>query len=126
MKLKIISWNVRGLNNPEKRLVVKNLLRDWKCDAICLLETKLGVMSRSLVGSLWNFPYLDWVALDADYTSGGILVMWDRRVLEKVEDMMWLYSVSIRWWRVVEGFEWACSRVYGPNEDSLRSLLWDE
>ena len=40
-----------------------------------------------MVGSLWNCPYLDWVALDADHTSGGILVMWDRRVLEKVEDM---------------------------------------
>ena len=84
MKLKIISWNVRGLNNPEKHLVVKNLLRDWKCDVVCLLETKLGAMDRSVVGSLWICPHLDWVALDADHTSGGILVMWDRRVLEKV------------------------------------------
>ena len=26
MKIKMISWNVRGLNDPRKRLVVKNLL----------------------------------------------------------------------------------------------------
>ena len=38
MNLKIISWNVRGLNDSRKRLIVKNLLREWKCDVICLQE----------------------------------------------------------------------------------------
>ena len=52
--------------------------------------------------------------------------MWDRRVLEKMEDMVGLYSISIRWQGVVDGFEWACSRVYGLNVDSLRGFLWDE
>ena len=28
MKIKMISWNVRGLNDPRKRHVVKNLLRE--------------------------------------------------------------------------------------------------
>ena len=27
---------------------------------------------------------------------------------------------------VVDGFEWACSGVYGLNADSLRGFLWDE
>ena len=30
MNLKILSWNVRGLNDFWKYLIVKNLLRDWK------------------------------------------------------------------------------------------------
>ena len=41
MKIKMILWNVKGLNDPRKRLVVKNLLRKWKCDVVCLQETKL-------------------------------------------------------------------------------------
>ena len=28
MKIKMISWNVRGLNDHRKRLVVKNLLQE--------------------------------------------------------------------------------------------------
>ena len=48
MKIKMISWNVRGLNDPRKRLVVKNLLREWKCDVVYLQETKIASMNRQL------------------------------------------------------------------------------
>ena len=46
MKLKMVSWNVRGLNDSQKRLVVRNLLREWKCDIVCLQETKLAGIHR--------------------------------------------------------------------------------
>ena len=36
MNLKILSWNVRGLNNFHKRVIVKILLKEWKGDVICL------------------------------------------------------------------------------------------
>jgi hypothetical protein len=36
MKLSILSWNVRGLNQRDKRLRVSNMLRDWKVDIVCL------------------------------------------------------------------------------------------
>ena len=46
MKLKMVSWNVRGLKDLQKRLVVKNLLQEWNCDVVCLQETKLAGMDR--------------------------------------------------------------------------------
>ena len=46
MKLKMVFWNVGGLNDSQKRLVVKNLLHEWKCDVVCLQETKLVSMDR--------------------------------------------------------------------------------
>ena len=56
MSLRLLSWNVRGLNNPQKREVCKNLLKEWRCDVVCLQETKLpisiiggGLHSSSLV-----------------------------------------------------------------------------
>ena len=52
MNLKILSWNVRGLNDRQKRSIVKNLLHGWKCDIICLQETKLTGMDRQMVGSV--------------------------------------------------------------------------
>ena len=126
MKIKMISWNVRGLNDPQKRLVVKNLLREWKCDVVCLQETKIASMNRQLVCSLWGCPYVDWAVLEAERTAGGILLMWDKKVLEKVEVMVGIYSVSVKWQVVGDGFIWACSGVYGSNENTVRGHMWDE
>ena len=103
MKIKMILWNVRGLNDPRKRLVVKNLLREWKCDVVCLQETKIASMDRQLVCSLWSCPYVEWAVLEADRIAGGILIMWDKRVLYKVEVMVGTFSVLAKWQRVGDG-----------------------
>ena len=74
-----------GLNDSQKRLVVRNLLREWKCDVVCLQERKLAGIDRQLICGILGCLYVDWVALDADQTAGGDLIMWNRRVLEKLE-----------------------------------------
>jgi exonuclease III len=126
MNLKIVTWNVRGLNDREKRLQIKNLIKMWKADVICLQETKLELVSRSLVKSLWGCHYVDWAVIGSVGASGGILVMWDRRVVEKVEEAIGQYSVSCKFQNVEDQFEWAFSGVYGPNTDSDRHFMWDE
>ena len=106
--------------------MVKNFLWEWKCDVVCLQETKIASMNRQLVRSLWSCPYVDWAVLEADRTAGGILLMWDKRVLEKVEVMICTFSISVKWQRVGDGFIWACLGVYGPNENNERGHMWDE
>jgi exonuclease III len=49
MKLKMLSWNVRGINELDKRLHIKGLIRDWKVDLVCLMETKMEVINRAVV-----------------------------------------------------------------------------
>ena len=39
---------------------------------------------------------------------------------------MGYFSVSVRWQGVGDGFIWACSGVYGPNDNNLRGQVWDE
>lgn len=56
-KLKIISWNVRGLHDVDKGMPIRNLLRSWKADIVALQETKLKQISMSTVRSLWNGQY---------------------------------------------------------------------
>ena len=36
------------------------------------------------------------------------------------------FSVSDWWQRVGDGFNWACSGVYGPIDNNMRGLMWDE
>ena len=41
--------------------------------------------------------------------------MWDRKVVEKVEEAVRHFSVSCKFKNVGDQFEWAFIGVYGPN-----------
>jgi exonuclease III len=85
MKSKILSCNARGLNKGGKHLRVKNLLRQWKVDIICLQETKLEFISSSIVKNLWGCPYVEWGYVASRGASSGIFLMWYKRVVTKIE-----------------------------------------
>ena len=63
MNLKLLSWNIRGLNEIDKRLQICNLLRSRKADIVCLQETKLEWITRGIVRSIWSCPYVDWLLM---------------------------------------------------------------
>ena len=126
MTLQLLSWNVRGLNNPRKREVRKNLLKDWKCNIVCFQETKVSSINGVFVWSLWGCPFTDWTVLDAMQSSGGVLLIWDKRVFEKLDVVVGQFSISVLLGGVVDDFVWACTGVYGPNDNGQQSTLWEE
>jgi hypothetical protein len=122
MKHKILSWNVRGLNEGNKRLRVRKLLSQWKVDTVCLQETKLELITNGLVQSLWRCLYVEWCHV----ASGGILLMWDRRVVTKLDICLGSFVVACSFRNVDDGLVWAFVGVYGPNRDNFRWHLWEE
>ncbi len=126
MQLKLLSWNVRGVNNTQKREVIRNFLRDWRCNVVCLQETKIDCMDIRMVRSLWGNQFVDWLALDAINTAGGVLLMWDTRVVERVDSVVGISSVTCSLKGLVDGFDWVCSGVYGPHSADGRRGLWEE
>ena len=52
MKIKILSWNVRGVNDPDKRRVIKSFLRSNSVDLVCLQETKVQQMNNVMARSI--------------------------------------------------------------------------
>ena len=126
MKPKILSWNVRGLNLDEKQMKIKGLIGEWKVDIVCLQETKLYHATRELGRSLWGCAHMDWCYSGSQGASGGILLMWDRRLVEKFEVCVGCFIIVCSFQSVSDNFEWAFAGVYGPNDDNDRQLLWDE
>ena len=58
----------------------------------------------SIVRSLCGSPFLDWVALDAVNTAEGMLLVWDKRVYEKVDCAIGQFSVNVLLKGVVDDF----------------------
>ncbi|RVW44281.1 hypothetical protein CK203_071062 [Vitis vinifera] len=96
MKLRILSWNVRGVNDSAKRKVIKAMIRSQRVDMFCLQETKIQSMTEGLVRSLGTGRFLNWGTVDAQGTAGGILICWDKRTLELMELEVGCFSISCR------------------------------
>ena len=126
MKIKIISWNVRGVNDLDKRKVIKNFLRRFRADLVCLQATKVQEMNSALVRSLGVGRRLNWKVLDADGSVGGILLLWDNSRISMVDSMVGCFFVSCLFRMVENGFQWVFSGVYGPVENRLRESFWEE
>ena len=59
MNLKLLSWNVRGANDINKRRIIKSVVRKQKVDLLCSRETKIQLMTEGLVKSLGVERFLD-------------------------------------------------------------------
>ena len=60
MRIKILAWHVRGLNDREKRWMINLVVRAQKADLVCFLETKVSEMSLKMVKSLGAGKFMDW------------------------------------------------------------------
>ena len=65
MKIRLLSWNVRGANDSSKRKVIKVMIKSQKVDLFCVQETKIQSMTEGSVRSLGSGRFLDWGAMGA-------------------------------------------------------------
>ena len=123
MKIRILSWNVRGANDGNKRKVIKAFIKMQRVDVVCLQETKLKEMSTGLIRSLGVGRFLDWAALTAEGASGGIVIFWDSRVLKLLAKEEGQFTVSCRFKFINEDRTWVFTGVYGPIVYRAREFL---
>ena len=91
---------------------------EWKVDIVCFQETKLEVMFRSVV---CGFAIM-WI-LDSRGALGGILIMWDMRMVEKIDKCAREFTLADTFRNVEDYFTLAFAGVYGHNSDRDRRLL---
>ena len=59
MNIKLLSWNVRGANDNNKRRIIKSFVKKQKVDLLCIQETKIQLMTEGVVKSLGVGRFLD-------------------------------------------------------------------
>ena len=122
--MKIVSWNVRGVESQRKRGIITEYLNKINPDIVVLQETKKESLDERWVRSLWKARFRNLVALPSMGRAGGIIVMWDRRRTEVIDSLVGEFTVSIQ--IKDDKGEWWFSGVYGPNFSYKRSEFWDE
>lgn len=118
-KIKLLSWNVRGLVNNEKANVVRDVVRASRCDICCMQETKfsgngndLNYFSRVLP-SYFERQYAILYALG---TRGGCFIAW-KRDYEMMNSWSTRHSVTAILRQSSTAKILAVTTVYGPTTD---------
>lgn len=76
----------------------------WKIDIVCLQETKLELVKRAVVRSLWECWCMDWCNMGSMGNFGSILLMLNGRVVEKREEYAGEFIVFCSFRNVHVGF----------------------
>ena len=73
--MKIVSWNVRGLNASNKRQRIKQVIDSLQTNIILLQETKMSQHNFDKIVASWKkWKYLHMQGLGA---SRGLAVLWN-------------------------------------------------
>jgi len=86
----------------------------------------MEVISRSIAISLWGRHLVEQIHLPSMGRSGGIIILWNPKILELVDSRIGSFSVSCKFKSLEDNFEWGLIGVYGPNDDHLRCALFEE
>ena len=111
--VRLLSWNVRGLNDHEKRVLLKNAFREWNCDLICLQETKLEKVELSDKRNIWGIQHVGFSMLKATGSVGGVIVLWNTNSFQS--SSCGDFSITCFLQSVERSFFWAFTGIYGPH-----------
>ncbi|OVA00023.1 hypothetical protein BVC80_8593g15 [Macleaya cordata] len=75
MAINIISWNVRGMCNSDRRGEMRRAARGWKPNILILQETKIKNWTDRMVNQIGDFGDFGWFFLPSRGRSGGILML---------------------------------------------------
>lgn len=122
--MKILSWNIRGLGQKEKRSKIKKMVKDRRVDILFLQETKLKSVNNVFINSIWGHSDFDFMEVDSIDSAGGLLCIWNSNVFKMLD------VCSNRNFLLLSGIldsDFVCNlvNVYSPCAASERRKLWD-
>jgi exonuclease III len=111
--MKIISWNIRGLNERTKQRILQNNILTENPNILLLQETKCaGTVAENLLSKSWkrgNFMFTD-----SRGAAGGLAILWNPTIIimENFYSTRWTLSASYR--LIGTNKTGLITNVYGP------------
>jgi exonuclease III len=103
-QLKLLNWNVRGLNDRARRYVVHDLVVSYGCSILCIQESKLATIHDSDKADIAGQALSGCAQLPADGTCGGAMMFWN-------EDLYYVTNVRIARFSIMTKFTDRTSNV---------------
>ncbi|XP_059073249.1 uncharacterized protein LOC131874050 [Cryptomeria japonica] len=122
--MKIVSWNVRGLNAPNKQRLVKRCLSSFSPKLVLLQETKLGDAELASFGNRLGFRKI--TGTPSIGASRGLAIIWDPHSIllsPLVSNLNWM---SGRVTCLKNNLDFVIVNMYGPILNDDKKRVWEE
>ena len=120
-KINIMSWNVRGLNCPDRRATVHETIYASSCHIVCLHEMKMGCIDQFLACYIGGNRLRRFAQRLANGTRGGLVMLWDDSVVEvsnvRTSEFCLSANVNIR----NSDSQFLITSVYGPTDSGRKN-----
>jgi exonuclease III len=126
--MKLISWNIRGLNGHSKQRLLRDRIIAEQPDILLLQETKCaGEEMTQILSRCWKQGKM--MTIDSIGTTGGLAILWNPSsvVLENFFTTKWTISVEYR--LIGSNKSGYLTNVYGPTTQGdklnfIQNLEW--
>lgn len=116
--LRMIVWNVRGLNAPARRNAIFQVVNSASPAIVCLQETKLHDVPVTVVRQCLGAKYENFFYLPAMGTRGGILVAWDATITQLSSPHYTNHTLTALVMCPEDERPWWLTCVYGPQDEA--------
>ena len=120
--MKFLSWNIRGLNNPQKQYSLKQIISQEKIDCVLIQETKMSCTNfDKIAGYIW--PGAGYLHRDFDGALGGIATMWSQNsmvgyeITKEKNFIITHFQSNCHYWKLIN--------IYAPNSIFGRKEMYD-
>ena len=111
--MKVISWNIRGLNGRSKQRILRDCIKEDTPEILMLQETKCpGLEAENIIQRIWKgcqFFYTD--SLGA---AGGLAILWDPNHITLSGPFSTARTLSAHFEIIGSRQEGTITNVYGP------------
>jgi exonuclease III len=118
------TWNVRRLNNPTRRQVVKELVSDHRYTIVCFQATKLQVVDGFTIANTISQAFLcNSAVLLAVGTRGGVVFACSQDQFSMMQVVVRNCSVTATVTRLADSTVWTITAVYVP-QDNVKKMVF--
>jgi hypothetical protein len=111
---KVLSWNVRDMNDSRKWSAIRNKVEESACVALCFQETKRATFDLSYLKNFCPIRFSKFAFSPSDGASGGLLTAWNGNLFSGTIIDSNRFALTVKLTSLQSGQEWFLTNIYGP------------
>lgn len=118
--IKILCWNIRGINSQEKWDAIRDKISESACHVVCLQETKRASFDPFYLKKFYPRSIDKFAFSPSDGASGGLLIAWNSSLLDGTIVHFNSYAVSCKLTFKLDNRSFHVTNIYGPSDHAQK------